>query len=152
LRIVGWCFVALAIYVAYEAVRNLVGHEAAARSLPGILLACVSLVVMPLLSRAKRRVGTAMHSRAVHANAKQAEFCTHLSAILLGGLVLNTLWGWCWADSIAAFVMVPIIAKEGTDGLRGDPVVTRLGFGVAEPFSHASPRGVMCLDATRASS
>jgi divalent metal cation (Fe/Co/Zn/Cd) transporter len=120
LRIVGACFLGLAGYIAYEAVGDLVSHEAPARSLTGILLACVSLVVMPLLSRAKRRVGTAMQSRAMHADAKQTEFCTYLSAILLGGLLLNTLWGLWWADPVAALVMVPIIAKEGIDGLRGD--------------------------------
>jgi divalent metal cation (Fe/Co/Zn/Cd) transporter len=75
---------------------------------------------MPLLSRAKRRVGTAMQSQAMHADAKQTEFCTYLSAILLSGLLLNTLWGIWWADPVAALVMVPIIAKEGIDGLRGD--------------------------------
>jgi divalent metal cation (Fe/Co/Zn/Cd) transporter len=121
LRIVGSCFLALAAYVAYEAVRDLIGREAPEHSLPGIALACVSLVVMPLLSRAKRRVGTAMGSAAMHADAKQTEFCTYLSAILLGGLLLNTLWGWWWADPVAALVMVPIITKEGIDGLRGDP-------------------------------
>ncbi len=121
LRIVGGCFLALAAYVTYEAVRDLIGQEAAAHSVPGILLACVSLIVMPLLSRAKRRVGTAMHSRAMQADARQTEFCTYLSAILLGGLLLNVLWGWWWADPLAALAMVPIIVKEGIDGLRGDP-------------------------------
>ena len=121
LRIVGACFLALAAYVAVEAIRNLVGKEAAAHSWPGILLACVSLVVMPLLSRAKRQVGTAMQSRAMQADAKQTEFCTYLSAILLGGLLLNMLFGWWWADPVAALVMVPIIVKEGAAGLRGDP-------------------------------
>jgi divalent metal cation (Fe/Co/Zn/Cd) transporter len=111
---------ALAAYVAYEAFARSGREEAAARSLPGILLACVSLVVMPLLSRAKRQVGTAMNSRAMHADARQTEFCTYLSAILLGGLLLNSLLGWWWADPVAALAMVPIIAKEGIDGLRGD--------------------------------
>ena len=120
LRIVGGCFLALAAYVTYEAVRDLIGQEAAAHSVPGILLACVSLAVMPLLSRAKRRVGAAMHSRAMQADARQTEFCTYLSAILLGGLLLNVLWGWWWADPLAALAMVPIIVKEGIDGLRGD--------------------------------
>jgi divalent metal cation (Fe/Co/Zn/Cd) transporter len=120
LRIVGACFLALAAYVAVEAIRNLVGKEAAAPSWAGILLACVSLVVMPVLSRAKRRVGTAMQSRAMQADATQTEFCTYLSAILLGGLLLNMLFGWWWADPVAALVMVPIIVKEGAAGLRGD--------------------------------
>ena len=121
LRIVGGCFIALAAYVAFESIRDLASHEAAGHSLPGILLACVSLVVMPLLSRAKRRVGKAMNSSAMHADAKQTEFCTYLSAIVLGGLVFNFLWGWWWADPIAALIMVPIIAKEGIEGLRADP-------------------------------
>jgi divalent metal cation (Fe/Co/Zn/Cd) transporter len=120
LRTVGACFLALAMYMAYEAVRDLIRREAPEHSLPGIVLACVSLVVMPLLSRAKRRVGTALHSAAMHADARQTEFCTYLSAILLGGLVLNSAWGLWWADPVAALVMVPIIAKEGVEGLRGD--------------------------------
>jgi divalent metal cation (Fe/Co/Zn/Cd) transporter len=121
LRIVGACFLALAAYVTFEAIRDLIGQEAAAHSWPGILLACVSLVVMPLLSRAKQRVGAAMHSRAMQADARQTAFCTYLSGILLGGLLLNMLLGWWWADPVAALVMVPIIAKEGAAGLRGDP-------------------------------
>jgi divalent metal cation (Fe/Co/Zn/Cd) transporter len=128
LRIVGTCFLALAAYVAYEAGMDLIGQKAPAHSLPGILLACVSLVVMPILSRAKRRVGTAMHSAAMHADAKQTEFCTYLSAILLGGLLLNSVWGLWWADPVAALVMVPIIAKEGIDGLRGDPCCDSVFF------------------------
>jgi len=120
LRIVGGCFLALAAYVTVESVRDLVGDDRPAHSLPGIILACVSLVVMPLLSRAKRRIGVAMGSRAMHADARQTEFCTYLSAILLGGLLLNALWGWWWADPVAALVMVPIIAKEGIEGLRGE--------------------------------
>jgi divalent metal cation (Fe/Co/Zn/Cd) transporter len=121
LRTVGVCFLALSGYMAYEAVRDLIGQEAPAHSLPGIVLAGVSLVVMPLLSRAKRRVGAALHSAAMHADARQTEFCTYLSAILLGGLVLNSAWGLWWADPVAALVMVPIIAREGVEGLRGDP-------------------------------
>jgi divalent metal cation (Fe/Co/Zn/Cd) transporter len=74
---------------------------------------------MPLLSRAKRRVGRAMGSSAMHADAKQTEFCTYLSAILLVGLLLNAFLGWWWADPLAALIMVPIIAKEGFDGVRG---------------------------------
>ena len=120
LRIVGACFLGLAVYVAYEAAMGLIRQEAPAHSLPGIVLACVSLVVMPVLSRAKRRVGAAMHSAAMRADSRQTEFCTYLSAILLGGLLLNSAWGLWWADPAAALVMVPIIAKEGIDGLRGD--------------------------------
>ena len=119
LRVVGGCFVALACYVAYEAVRDLVGQEAPAHSLPGIVLACVSLVVMPLLSRAKRRVAAALHSTAMHADARQTEFCTYLSAILLGGLVMNALFGLWWADPVAGLLMVLLVGKEGIEALQG---------------------------------
>jgi len=80
---------------------------------------CVSLVVMPLLSRAKRKVGRALGSAAMHADARQTEFCTYLSGILLAGLLLNAFFGLWWADPVAALIMVPIIAKEGIEGLQG---------------------------------
>lgn len=118
LKLVGGCFLVLAAYVGYEAVRNLIEKKAPEHSLPGIILACISLVVMPLLSRAKRRVGAGLNSRAMAADAKQTEFCTYLAAILLGGLVLNMVANIWWADPVAALVMVPIIAKEGFDGVR----------------------------------
>lgn len=121
LRIVGTCFLLLTAYVTYEAVTDLAAREAPAHSIPGIVLACVSLVVMPLLSRAKRRIGTALQSAAMHADARQTEFCTYLSAILLGGLVLNSAANLWWADPVAALVMVPIIGREGVKSLRGDP-------------------------------
>lgn len=119
LRIVGVCFLLLAAYIAYESVLDLWSRRAPEHSIPGIVLACVSLVVMPLLSRAKRKVGCALGSAAMQADAKQTEFCTYLSAILLAGLLLNTLFGLWWADLVAGLVMVPIIAKEGIDGLQG---------------------------------
>jgi len=75
---------------------------------------------MPLLARAKRKVAAAIKSGALKADAKQTELCTYLSAILLGGLLLNALFGWWWADPVAALVMVPIIAKEGVEALRGE--------------------------------
>lgn len=119
LRLVGICFFALAAYVAYEAVADLVHRDAANPSVVGIGLAAVSLVVMPMLSRAKRRVARGLASGAMHADARQTEFCTYLSAILLAGLVLNAAWGIWWADSAAALCMAPIIAKEGMDGIKG---------------------------------
>jgi divalent metal cation (Fe/Co/Zn/Cd) transporter len=119
LKVVGVCFLALAAYIAYESVRDLWSGLAPEHSMPGIILACVSLVVMPLLSRAKRKVGRALGSSAMQADAKQTEFCTYLSAILLMGLLLNTFFGLWWADPVAALVMVPIIAQEGVAGLQG---------------------------------
>jgi divalent metal cation (Fe/Co/Zn/Cd) transporter len=120
LRVVGTCFLALAAYVGYEGVSNLLEKKAPEHSLPGIIIAGVSLVIMPLLSRAKRRVAGQLKSAAMNADAKQTEFCTYLSAILLGGLLLNAVAGLWWADPISALIMVPIIAKEGLEGLRGD--------------------------------
>jgi divalent metal cation (Fe/Co/Zn/Cd) transporter len=119
LRIVGVCFLLLAAYIAHESVLDLWSRRAPEHSIPGILLACVSLVVMPLLSKAKRKVGRALGSAAMHADAKQTEFCTYLSAILLLGLLANAFLGLWWADPVAALIMVPIIAKEGIEGLQG---------------------------------
>jgi divalent metal cation (Fe/Co/Zn/Cd) transporter len=120
LRIVGICFVVLAIYVTYDSVKSLVRREAPDESLIGIVLAAVSLIVMPLLVRAKRKVARAINSSALMADSKQTELCTYLSAILLGGLLLNALFGWWWADPVAALIMVPIIVKEGIEALRGE--------------------------------
>jgi divalent metal cation (Fe/Co/Zn/Cd) transporter len=120
LKIVGACFVLLAIYVSFDSIKSLIRREVPEESLVGIVLAAVSLVVMPLLVRAKRKVARAIKSRALIADSKQTELCTYLSAILLGGLLLNALLGWWWADAVAALVMVPIIAKEGIEALRGE--------------------------------
>ena len=119
LRIVGVCFVALALYILYDAGKALLFHEAPDRSVIGIIVAAMSIVVMPLLARAKRRVASGIGSRAMMADSRQADFCTYLSAILLGGLLLNAVFHWWWADAVAALVMVPIIAKEGFESLKG---------------------------------
>ncbi|MGZ5435427.1 MAG: cation transporter, partial [Pyrinomonadaceae bacterium] len=98
LRLVGVCFVVLAIYVTYDAVSSLIRREVPEESIVGIVLASVSLVIMPLLVRAKRKVARSINSGALMADSKQTELCTYLSAILLGGLLLNALLGWWWAD------------------------------------------------------
>ena len=120
LRIVGVCFLALAAYVGYESISDLAGRKAPEHSIPGIILACVSLVVMPLLSRAKKKVGNDLGSAAMYADAKQTDFCVYLSAILLLGLVLNAALGWWWADPVSALIMVPLIAKEGVEAVNGE--------------------------------
>jgi hypothetical protein len=119
LRIVGLCFLALALYILYESAATLIGHRAPERSLPGIIVAAAAVIVMPLLARAKRRVAAGIGSGAMRADSKQADFCTYLSAILLVGLLLNAWLGWWWADPVAGLVMVPIIGKEGIDGIKG---------------------------------
>lgn len=120
LRIVGVSFLILAAYVLFDAGKSLVQREAPKESVIGIVLAAVSLVVMPLLVRAKRRVARSIGSAALAADAQQTQLCTYLSAILLAGLVLNATFGWWWADPIAALVMVPIIVKEGLEAIRGE--------------------------------
>lgn len=118
LRVVGICFIVLAAYIAYEAISALFRKTPSSNSIPGIVLACVSLVVMPVLSRAKKKVGNALGSAAMNADARQTDFCVYLSAILLAGLALNAAFGWWWSDPIAALIMVPIISKEGFDGMK----------------------------------
>jgi len=119
LRIVGVLFLALALYVAVDAAKTLYTEEPPRESPVGIALAVLSLVVMPLLARAKRRVAVAMGSAALAAESQQTMICTYLSAILLGGLLLNASLGWWWADPLAALGMVPLIAHEGLEALRG---------------------------------
>jgi divalent metal cation (Fe/Co/Zn/Cd) transporter len=119
LRVVGGCFVILALYVAYDSTRTLWLRDAPDRSIAGIVLTSVSIVVMRLLARAKRQAAASLGSGAMRADARQTEFCMYLSAIVLGGLLLNAFLSWWWADPLAGLVMVPIIGKEGIDALRG---------------------------------
>lgn len=123
-RIIGALFMALALYVTVDAGLALWNREAPGESPVGVALAASSVLVMPYLARAKRRIGIALGSRALTAEATQTSLCMWLSAILLGGLLLNALVGWWWADPVAALAMVPIIAKEGVEGLRGAPTCT----------------------------
>ena len=120
LRIVGISFLLLAAYIAFNAAESLIYGEAPEASHIGIALAVLSLIVMPLLARAKRRVAANINSRALEADSRQTDICAYLSAILLLGLTLNALFGWWWADSAAALVMLPIIVKEATGALRGE--------------------------------
>lgn len=120
LKLVGISFLLLAAYVAFDAIKSLVKREPPEASYIGITIAALSLVVMPFLARAKRKVAATLNSRALKADSRQTDLCAYLSAILLGGLILNALFGWWWADPIAALVMTPIIGKEGIEALRGE--------------------------------
>jgi len=120
LRLVGISFLALAAYVGFDAVKSLIYREPPQESRVGIALAALSLFVMPWLARAKRKVAAKVNSRALEADSRQSDLCALLSAIVLGGLVLNAVFGWWWADPVAAVVMTPIIAKEGVEALRGE--------------------------------
>ncbi len=120
LKLVGISFLLLAAYIAFEAGETLLRREPPRVSLVGIGLSVASLAVMPLLARAKRRVAARLESGALRADSRQTDLCAWLSAILLGGLTLNALWGWWWADPVAGLLMVPIIAREGAEALRGE--------------------------------
>ena len=110
----------LAAYVAIDSVKSLIEREAPERSLAGIVIAVLSLIAMPWLARTKRKTSGRLRSAALHADSRQSSLCMYLSAILLGGLLLNALFGWWWADPIAALCMVPIIVNEGREALKGD--------------------------------
>lgn len=120
LKLVGVCFFLLAVYVLGESIRSLLIREAPRVSYFGIGFSVLCLVVMPLLARAKRRIAARLKSRALDADSRQSSICAYLAAILLGGLLLNALFGWWWADPLAALAMCPIIAKEGLQALRGE--------------------------------
>jgi hypothetical protein len=128
LIIVGACFLMLSAYIGFEAISDLVKKGAPERSVPEIIVACASLVTMPLLSRAKKKVGEQLGSAAMHADARQTDFCVYLSAILLAGLLLNAALGWWWADPTAALLMVPIIAKRASMPSQVGPVVTPVSY------------------------
>jgi divalent metal cation (Fe/Co/Zn/Cd) transporter len=119
LRIIAVSFFALAVYVAVDAIRALTGTGDAERSIPGIVLAALSLAVMPFLSAAQRRAGRELGSASAVADSKQTLLCTYLSAVLLIGLLLNATLGWSWADPVAALAIAVIAAKEGRDAWQG---------------------------------
>jgi divalent metal cation (Fe/Co/Zn/Cd) transporter len=120
LRIIAISFFALAAFVAVDAVRSLTGGGEAQHSTPGIVIAAISLAIMPVLSWAQRRAGRELGSRTAVADSKQTLLCTYLSAVLLVGLVLNSTLGWWWADAGAALVIAGIAAREGINAWRGD--------------------------------
>lgn len=119
LRIIAVSFFALAAYVTVDAVRALAGTDEAEGSIPGIVIAALSLAVMPFLSAAQRRAGRELGSASAVADSKQTLLCAYLSAVLLVGLVLNATLGWSWADPIAALVIAAIAVKEGRDAWQG---------------------------------
>jgi divalent metal cation (Fe/Co/Zn/Cd) transporter len=117
-RIIGATFLALAAYVSYDSVKTLWERQVPARSVFGVGILTLSVVVMPWLAREKRAVAGMLASKALEADAKQNSLCAYLSGIALAGVALNMAFGWWWADPAAALVMVPIIAIEGVEGVR----------------------------------
>src|SRR5580693_2740694 len=120
LRIIAFSFFGLATYVTADAIRALLGVGEAGHSIIGIVLAAVSLVVMPVLSYGQRRAGRERGSVSAVADSKQTLLCTYLSAVLLVGLALNSLFGWAWADPIAGLVIAAIAVREGINAWKGD--------------------------------
>jgi Co/Zn/Cd efflux system component len=130
LRIIAISFFALAAFVTVDAVRSLTGAGEAQHSTPGIVIAALSLAIMPVLSWAQRRAGRELGSRTAVTDSKQTLLCTYLSAVLLIGLVLNSTLGWWWADAGAALVIAGIAVREGIEAWKGEsccaiPHVTR---------------------------
>lgn len=119
-RLIGLSFFALALYVTYESVSALLTGSRPDPSTVGIVLAVLSLLIMPVLSWAQRRTGRELGSSAVHADGTQTLVCTYLSAVLLVGLLANSLLGWWWLDAVAALVIAAVAVREGLEAWRGD--------------------------------
>lgn len=124
LRIIAVSFFALAAFVSVDAIRSLTGGGEAQHSTPGIVIAALSLAIMPVLSWLQRRAGRELGSRTAVADSKQTLLCTYLSAVLLVGLVLNSTLGWWWADAAAALVIAVIAVREGISAWKGDVCCT----------------------------
>ena len=133
LRIIAVSFFALALFVTVDAVRSLTGGGEAQHSTPGIVIAALSLAVMPVLSWVQRRAGRELGSKTAVADSKQTLLCTYLSAVLLAGLVLNSTLGWWWADAGAALVIAAIAVREGINAWRGDLCCTVPAVTTADP-------------------
>lgn len=130
MRLMAVSFFALAAYVTFESIRALLGDAEPDHSTVGIVLASVSLTVMPFLSWAQRRTGRALGSNAVVADSTQTLLCTYLSAVLLTGLVLNSTLGWSWADPIAGLIIAAVATREGLEAWRLDDCCTPAALAV----------------------
>ena len=119
LKVIAVCFLLLACYILYESIHDLIERIPPQHSIIGIVLAVLSLIVMPWLAHLKRKVATSLESGALEAETRQTEICAYLSAILLLGLSLNAWLDWWWADPLAGLGMVPFIAWEGWEAIRG---------------------------------
>jgi divalent metal cation (Fe/Co/Zn/Cd) transporter len=120
LRVIGVSFLVLAAYVLVDSLGTLWKRKAPESSIAGLVILTLSVLVMPVLARAKLHVARALQSRALESDAAQTSLCAYLSVIALAGVALNATLSWWWADPLAALLMVPIIAREGVKGLRGE--------------------------------
>lgn len=133
LRVIAVSFFALAAVVTFDALRSLLGAAEAQHSTVGITLAAVSLAVMPGLAIFERRTGRELGSATVVADSKQLLLCSYLSAVLLAGLLLNSLLGWTWADPVAALVIAVVAVREGREAWAGDSCCTPVVVLLADP-------------------
>ena len=131
LRIIALSFFALAGYVTFEAIRALAGASEPDESIPGIVLAALSLLIMPALSLTQRRTGRELGSASAVADSKQTLICTYLSGVLLAGLLLNATLGWSWADAAVALVIAGLAGREGVEAWRGDNCCAPTGLAAA---------------------
>jgi divalent metal cation (Fe/Co/Zn/Cd) transporter len=128
LRVIAIAFFALAAYVAVSAALALFGGTPAEHSTLGIVITAVSVAIMPFLSLAERRAGRELGSATAVADSRQTLICTYLSAAVLVGLLLNSLAGLWWVDSIAALVIAGFAVREGVEAWRGDACATSVGM------------------------
>lgn len=128
LRVIAIAFFALAAYVTASSVAALVTASAPEHSPVGIALAALSLVVMPVASWFERRTGRELGSATAIADSRQLLVCAYLSAAVLLGLLLNSLLGWWWADSVAALVIAGFAVREGIEAWQGDASETSVGM------------------------
>ena len=128
LRVIAVAFFALAAYVITTSLFTLIGRVEAEHSTLGIVITVLSVIVMPFLSLAERRAGRELGSATAVADSRQTLICTYLSAAVLIGLVLNTWFGWWWADAIAGLVIAAFAIREGIEAWRGDACATSVGM------------------------
>ena len=145
LRVIAFSFFALAAFVTFDALRSLLGAAEAEHSTVGIALAAVSLAVMPGLAVFERRTGKELGSASVVADSKQLLLCSYLSGVLLAGLVLNSAFGWSWADPVAALVITVVAVREGREAWSGDSCCTPVSVLLADPDAQTDA-GCGCAD------
>ncbi|MEV4736172.1 MULTISPECIES: cation diffusion facilitator family transporter [unclassified Microbacterium] len=136
LRVIAVAFFSLAAYVTASSVLSLLGGEHPEHSTVGIVLTAISVVVMPFLSFAERRAGTEIGSATAVADSKQTLICTYLSAAVLIGLLLNSVFGWWWADAVAGLVIAVFAVREGLEAWKGDACATSVGMILEDEHDH----------------
>lgn len=147
LRLIAVSFFGLAAFVSFDAVRVLLGAAEPDHSPVGITLAAVSLAVMPVLSWIERRIGRELVSASVVADSRQTLICSYLSAVLLVGLLLNSLFGWSWADPVAALLIAAFAVREGVEAWRGDACCTPVSVLTSDARKWQADRDGPCCEA-----